>query len=540
MSYHYFRTNRSEVAPPRDFPICLRDQDGAMLYEDDVRGLRMQIIKLNDVAALKQYIARDPVGAIGPTDLFYHDPYFIAAMHGSTDALRLLLETYNSNMTRTKSLDDRGISLLDIACRHAHIETARFLLDSQPPLGDVHHRNEGGDTALLHAASSLEMIDFEDFKDNNYSLQWVRDRIARSEDLIQFLLERGASARDSKTVGLFPEHYNEEKSQPRDTVLGLTVTRASYGLVRLLINKGADIHRKDWYQREPISSFGGDSAIDAQNVTTLHISSLYWNVDAIKALLDHGGSDMLLCRDSIGRLPLHWAAAGPTLRTELMIPESEIGIRIIDIFRLLLDADPDTINLQDKEEATALFYAVSSHAGCGTRQCGAAIRFLCNMGSNAGIKNNKGQTVLHLLAFRSMNGEPIDICLIELLLAHGANISSVDMNGNTALHIMAKNLRQVEAARFLISKGADVTAVNAQGNTPLHEVMTGMLQAKGPTRGQKYQPVRLADRLRAQDDMVAVIQDGSGYDDKLMDQPNAAGKTPRQLLEETRARWQKV
>lgn len=86
--------------------------------------------------------------------------------------------------------------------------------------------------------------------------------------------------------------------------------------------------------------------------------------------------------------------------------------------------------------------------------------------------------------------------MIGLLLAHGAIISSVDMNGNTTLHIIAKNLRQVEAARFLISNGANVAAINAQGNTPVHEVMTGLLQAKRPTRGQKYPPVRLADRLR--------------------------------------------
>lgn len=37
-----------------------------------------------------------------------------------------------------------------------------------------------------------------------------------------------------------------------------------------------------------------------------------------------------------------------------------------------------------------------------------------------------------------------------------------------------------------------------------------------------------------------MIQNGMGYNDKLMDQRNVAGKTPRQVLEETRARWEKV
>lgn len=57
----------------------------------------------------------------------------------------------------------------------------------------------------------------------------------------------------------------------------------------------------------------------------LHIGSLYWNVDGIKVLLDHGGSDLLLCADSIGRMPFHWAAAGPNPHNELTIPESEVA-----------------------------------------------------------------------------------------------------------------------------------------------------------------------------------------------------------------------
>ncbi|EED20779.1 hypothetical protein TSTA_039740 [Talaromyces stipitatus ATCC 10500] len=84
-----------------------------------------------------------------------------------------------------------------------------------------------------------------------------------------------------------------------------------------------------------------------------------------------------------------------------------------------------------------------------------------------------------------------------------------------------KKLGQVEAARFLVNKGADVAAVNAKGNTPLHEVMGGLLRDKRATRGPKYKTLRLADILRAQNEMITVIQDGSGYSNKLMDQPNA-------------------
>lgn len=59
MSYHDFCTNSSVVVPPRDFPVCLHDEDGAILYEDDFAALRNRIIKLNDVVKLTQYIAKD-------------------------------------------------------------------------------------------------------------------------------------------------------------------------------------------------------------------------------------------------------------------------------------------------------------------------------------------------------------------------------------------------------------------------------------------------------------------------------------------------
>lgn len=44
------------------------------------------------------------------------------------------------------------------------------------------------------------------------------------------------------------------------------------------------------------------------------------------------------------------------------------------------------------------------------------------------------------------------------------------------------------------------------------------------------------DRIREQDEMIKVLLEAGGSS-SLMDQPNATGKTPRQLLEETRARW---
>ncbi|OJJ79344.1 ankyrin repeat domain-containing protein [Aspergillus glaucus CBS 516.65] len=228
---------------------------------------------------------------------------------------------------------------------------------------------------------------------------------------------------------------------------------------------------------------------------------------------------------------------GPGLCDEYLLPEDDVVPRIIGTFKLLLSGDSDTINVQDNHEVTALHYTVGSHAGCGIRHSGDAIRFLCENSADPSLQDSHGQTVLHVLALRSVDGEPINTALLNLLISHGANITTIDKDGNTALHIMARNLRQVNTGQFLLSRGADVNARNAHGNTPLHEVMRGTLRLRD-TRDKKIDNVTMAGRIRAQDEMLRVLRGAAGdsFHD-LMEQPNAAGKMPRRMRDEIRSRW---
>lgn len=93
----------------------------------------LQIIQLNDIVSLSQYITEHPQAALAPAEVEYHDPFWVAAAHGSTNVLRILLEQYNVDPARTEPLDQRGFLLLNVAYQHAQLTTARFLLDSQTP-----------------------------------------------------------------------------------------------------------------------------------------------------------------------------------------------------------------------------------------------------------------------------------------------------------------------------------------------------------------------------------------------------------------------
>jgi len=60
-----------------------------------------------------------------------------------------------------------------------------------------------------------------------------------------------------------------------------------------------------------------------------------------------------------------------------------------------------------------------------------------------------------------------DTDLINAMIRQGANVSSTNTNGETALHSAAAH-NQVDAAMILIEKGADVNAQTISGWTPLH------------------------------------------------------------------------
>lgn len=59
------------------------------------------------------------------------------------------------------------------------------------------------------------------------------------------------------------------------------------------------------------------------------------------------------------------------------------------------------------------------------------------------------------------------IAAIRLLLVHGADPSSKDDKGNTALHIAARR-GDAEIAKTILECGADLSPQNGDGDTPLH------------------------------------------------------------------------
>merc|ERR1712187_224005 len=82
--------------------------------------------------------------------------------------------------------------------------------------------------------------------------------------------------------------------------------------------------------------------------------------------------------------------------------------------------------------------------------------------SHINSKNIDGSTPLHLAMQNQSNAAKI----VRYLVAHGANTTEPDNEGNTPFHEAAKEAT-VEVLEYLIEKGADIDQQNDAGQTPI-------------------------------------------------------------------------
>ncbi|KAK6063018.1 ankyrin repeat protein [Seiridium cupressi] len=506
MSFSPYKRFRSP--PLCDFPEGMENfgklvyEDGSTFYETENGSLLLNIIELDDVAALSRYLEFNSTrNVLGPKDSPLDDPFWTAAAYGSTGALQLLLEHWDaagySTRAEIPAPNRRGYGLLQTACESAHVETTEPQ-KSTAPIGSK--------------AISLLL-----------------------RKVMQLLLDEGANVQDQIT----------RLHQLHDTVLSLAICRAGPPLIRRLIEHGADFNATTTQDFSEVGSVGLPPSNNSSDVTPLHIGSLYSNVGGLQVLLNYshgiGSVNMVRQTDTLGRLPLHFASWGPS--DELCnLDSDEDGYvpRVTATIETLLEADPSTVNIQDKNGHTALHYVVWRHSRYRSRHI-AIVRALCNYGADAGLQGRDGKTPLHGLGFRFRDSEPVDTSFIDLLLEHNVGVNDIDRDGNTALHFAAKNLIHSEAARHLVSRGADVSITNHQGNTPLHEAAGGIWFTLRYSGKFKLNP-SVEDLEEAQNEMIGALLSRLLEEnaDRLMNQPNAANSTPRQICQQRRKEWREL
>ena len=92
------------------------------------------------------------------------------------------------------------------------------------------------------------------------------------------------------------------------------------------------------------------------------------------------------------------------------------------------------------------------------------INLLVAHGADLNSPDANGQFPLHTAVRKN------DLSLIRLLLERSVKVNAVDRDGNTALHLAVES-KNVNVVKLLLEKGADANALNVQGQTPLHLIL---------------------------------------------------------------------
>jgi ankyrin repeat protein len=202
---------------------------------------------------------------------------------------------------------------------------------------------------------------------------------------------------------------------------------------------------------------------------SLHDAAARGDLDAIRALLDHG-ADVNGRNSFSGGTPLH-AAIAPKLRPGLLKPTVE-----------LLLARGANLEVKDNYGRTPLYAAAEDSTV-------EAVELLLSRGANVNARNRAQQTPLHAVVAKPWHDKRE---IVALLLTKHPDVNAKNVVGYTPLHLLAKmrlgltsdEVRgtthpaaadarrllqdQVEAARLLIAGGAIVDARDDDNSTPLH------------------------------------------------------------------------
>ncbi|MEI9812776.1 MAG: ankyrin repeat domain-containing protein [Acidobacteriota bacterium] len=440
------------------------------------------------VFACASAFANDPDGT---TPLHY------AARNHDITAVRALL----AKGEKADAENRYGVTPLLLVVEQGDVETMNALIAAG---ADVNHVLPEGETILMTAARTGNVA------------------------VLQALLKRDAR------VGTLDGFYGE-------SALHWAVAENHAGAVRALMDAGADVNMRtapakfarrnagltrlslgEW---TPLMYAARDGVMDAAKVlierkadvnltdpdgtTALVLAIINYHYDFASMLLDHGADPNIA--DGTGMGALYAAVDMNTLpwmfgRPEIVAPSKVTGLQLIE---KLLDkgAKPDTaltaVQTQRAHTDGDTSLNVGSTAFMRAAKAGdaPAMKLLLAHGANPTLAQKNGNNALMLaagLGYRDGNmavptkdrgtTEEI-IAAIDVCLQSGLDINAGGANGDTALHYAVSGRGDLDVIRYLVEHGASLTVKNTKGQTALEAAKT--------SRRDRTEAAKLLEQLAA-------------------------------------------
>jgi len=249
------------------------------------------------------------------------------------------------------------------------------------------------------------------------------------------------------------------------TALSHAAVQKNFEIVRLLVDKGADINHTDKEDMCILEEACGSYKLFAESKT---------NLEVIKFLVEHGAGtsnsaiNMVLSKGEF-EIAKYLLANGAPIKDKLLLSAS--NGKNFEMFRYLVDSlKLDIITSKGNDDKENVLHGVCQ-GFWGDSSIGKInipmLEYMLKRGVNVNDTNSQGQTPICLL-FSNGKKDNYTKAAIELLIKYGANvnISGGDLNFSPLMSAASDNL--FETAKLLIENGADVNYKDDENRTILH------------------------------------------------------------------------
>lgn len=255
-------------------------------------------------------------------------------------------------------------------------------------------------------------------------------------DLVKLFLDKGANIEAKDIYGCTP--------------LWISASNGHQGIVSLLLEKGADIKSEDHLGYNPI-----------------WISASNGHQQIVKMLLEKGAQLGIGDYGSMPPVPAHnWQeVVGKLLRQAASLGIREVAhnrsllfsatlYKLSDIANLLIEMGAD-VDIKDAKGRSALSIAAENDRS-------SIIAVLLNWGASIELRDNNRRTPLSLAAMNC------NLSALISLLDGGADKESKDCHGRTPLSLAVMNPHSYPTVEALLNKQADMESKDNDGLTPLY------------------------------------------------------------------------
>ena len=420
---------------------------------DNIGGTALhRAANLDNVKVVELLLKQDGIDINMPHARWnHHSALMLAAESGYVDVIHEFLPLPQLDIEQ-EATDPRGQSALMRAAACGHDDAVRLLL-SHPKI-NINHQDRHGYTSLILSAQHGDI------------------------DVVQVLLDKGADPEVTETPG-----------GGDGTALNRAIDYNNVSVVQLLVERGANVHHKDIFDRGMLHSAAVNGReeilrillesnqgldVNAQDIngkTTLHDAARFGYYDTIETLLEFGANPFI--KDN-GR------------RTPLRVAREKNWQNIFDLLKTAQAQRREKANLdtglgQFKRTDTGTILKSPKRTDTDASLSGASLPLwtLADLGQTEEIKSqlsstsppnvnvkdpDMGQTPLH---WASSHGH---ISTVRLLISFGADLNISNLYGRTPLSLAAIAGR-VAVARLLLQKGAEIDKSDVWEATPLYNAM---------------------------------------------------------------------